>query len=52
MEKIGEKELQENPASSGGIALRSPKELYFYKLFQRYSPRGMKGSWHAGILLR
>ncbi|NLL57702.1 MAG: hypothetical protein GX244_04250 [Firmicutes bacterium] len=42
-EKIGEKELQENPASSGGISLRSPKELYFYKLFQRYFPEGYEG---------
>ncbi|EEG78008.1 asparagine synthetase B family protein [Dethiobacter alkaliphilus] len=40
---IGEKELQQSPKSSGGIALQSPKELYFYKLFQEHFPQGYEG---------
>jgi asparagine synthase (glutamine-hydrolysing) len=42
-EEFGEKELQEIPESKGGISLRSPKELYYYKLFQSYFPQGYEG---------
>ena len=42
-ESIGAKDLQETPASSGGIALQSPKELYYYRLFQEHFPAGYEG---------
>ena len=47
-ENIGEKELQENPKSCGGLSLQSPKELYFYRLFQKHFPEGyecLTGRW-------
>ncbi len=37
-DNIGEKELKQTPASSSGISLQSPKELYFYRLFQEQFP--------------
>jgi len=40
---IGEEKLQKNPKSRGGITLQSPKELYFYTLFQSYFPEGYEG---------
>ncbi|NMB34658.1 MAG: hypothetical protein GX989_00025 [Firmicutes bacterium] len=42
-ESIGEKDLQETPESSGGISLQSPKELYYYRLFQKHFPLGYEG---------
>ncbi len=40
---IGEKELQETPKSNSGISLESPKELYYYRLFQKNFPMGYEG---------
>ncbi len=40
---IGEKELKETPESRGGIHLQSPKELYYYRLFQENFPMGYEG---------
>ncbi|MDO9573973.1 MAG: asparagine synthase-related protein [Candidatus Contubernalis sp.] len=47
-DNIGEKELKENPESCGGLSLQSPKELYFYRLFQKHFPKGyecLTGRW-------
>ncbi|UNC90744.1 asparagine synthase-related protein [Candidatus Contubernalis alkaliaceticus] len=47
-DNIGEKELKENPKSCGGLSLQSPKELYFYRLFQKHFPKGFEcltGRW-------
>ncbi len=47
-DNIGEKELKETPESRGGLSLQSPKELYFYKLFQKHFPEGyecLTGRW-------
>ncbi len=41
--KFGEKELQETPESNSGIHLQSPKELYYYRLFQEHFPQGYEG---------
>ena len=41
--KFGEKELQETPESRSGIHLQSPKELYYYRLFQEHFPQGYEG---------
>lgn len=43
LKEIGEEELQKSPKSRRGITLRSPKEFYFYKLFQNYFPDGYEG---------
>ncbi|HAP31667.1 MAG TPA: hypothetical protein DCQ14_01235 [Firmicutes bacterium] len=40
---IGEKDLEQNPESSSGISLQSPKELYYYRLFQQQFPSGYEG---------
>lgn len=40
---ISEKDLKETPESSGGISLQSPKELYYYRLFQEHFPSGYEG---------
>lgn len=40
---IGEKELQQTPASSSGISLQSPKELYYYRLFREQFPAAYEG---------
>ena len=37
---FGEKELKKTPKSRGGISLQSPKELYYYRLFQEQFPSG------------
>jgi asparagine synthase (glutamine-hydrolysing) len=42
-ESFGEKELQKTPQSKGGITLQSPKELYYYRLFQEQFPTGYEG---------
>ena len=42
-QSIGEKDLLETPVSSGGISLQSPKELYYYRLFQKNFPVGYEG---------
>ncbi|WP_418791215.1 asparagine synthase-related protein [Phosphitispora sp. TUW77] len=42
-DNIGEEELKQTPKSAGGISLKSPKELYFYKLFQEQFPKGYEG---------
>lgn len=42
-DEIGEKELKETPESKCGITLQSPKELYYYTLFQKHFPEGYEG---------
>ncbi len=39
-DKVTEQEFKENPVTKGGIQLNSPKELYYYRIFQERFPTG------------
>ncbi len=39
-EAVESNAVRQNPVSAGGIALNSPKEYFYYQLFQKYFPSG------------
>ena len=39
-DKVSEDEFRQNPKTNGGLELNSPKELYYYRLFQERFPVG------------
>ncbi|MDZ7723519.1 MAG: asparagine synthase-related protein [candidate division KSB1 bacterium] len=37
-DKVSEEDFKQNPKTSGGLELNSPKELYYYRLFRERFP--------------